>query len=523
MAKRNWNKQTAQARIDARLAEVKTVTIREWARDTDLTALPVATAYRVDGVHVYVDILNLDDMLNVTGVEGVTCHRRTLRFLNLHYRAVRNILAEVNAIQVDFHNQRLHAVFAKPYGDEASRIHRAVATAQLIADVLARTGEDGDDPLPAAKVRVGIDSGKALAVNNGRRGNREPLFLGEPANLAAKRAGGGTKAGIFMTNAAREAVAWDEVIDVDGVALTAAQIEASQTKAKLSVTADGVVKDWEDDLAKNPIGVFDFYPHTPPFENLDLEALTPKNSRRQESTSIYADIDGFTSYVAERVDDDESAKDVVRTLHVLRAELDSVLHADFAGRKIRFIGDCVHGVMVEGTAQTTDDADTAKNAMLCAAAMRSSFGLAMEKLRDEDIDAGELGLAIGLEHGIVAITRLGVKGEMIRCCISRGVLRSEEEQLRCNGRQTAIGPTLDEHAPDAFKRLFGASRRRSDFDYDQAIDALESDAAAKKSQSAATSSLLRPATAAPATAAAAAGFVFGARAQMPSKTPAGYA
>lgn len=96
----------------------------------------------------------------------------------------------MDAIEVDFHNQRLHAVFAKPYGYEKGRIFKAVATAQLIRDVLAKTGEDGDDPLPAAKTRIGIDSGKALAVNNGRRSSREPLFLGNPANQAAKRAGG---------------------------------------------------------------------------------------------------------------------------------------------------------------------------------------------------------------------------------------------------------------------------------------------------------------------------------------------
>jgi hypothetical protein len=34
--------------------------------------------------HLYADIVNLDDILGVTEAEGETCHRRTLRFLNLH-------------------------------------------------------------------------------------------------------------------------------------------------------------------------------------------------------------------------------------------------------------------------------------------------------------------------------------------------------------------------------------------------------------------------------------------------------
>lgn len=146
MVKRTWSEDSAKARIAIRLNEVKVVEIKEYVRDTDLSALATGVAYRVDGVHVYIDILNIDEMLNNTDFEGERCHKRTLRFLNNHFRAVRNILLDVDAIQVDFHNQRLHMVVAKPYNDEAARIHRAIATAQLIRDVLAKTNEDGDDP-----------------------------------------------------------------------------------------------------------------------------------------------------------------------------------------------------------------------------------------------------------------------------------------------------------------------------------------------------------------------------------------
>jgi hypothetical protein len=101
---------------------------------------------------------------------------KALGFLKLHCRGVHRILQRVDAMFVDFHNQRLHAVVAKPYDSEPKRVHKAVGMGQLIIDVLARTGEDADHP--AAKVRIGIDTGKALAVNNGQRGHRQPLFLG---------------------------------------------------------------------------------------------------------------------------------------------------------------------------------------------------------------------------------------------------------------------------------------------------------------------------------------------------------
>ncbi len=138
---------------------------------------------------------------------------------------------------------------------------RESRTGQLIIDVLAQTGEDADHP--PAKVRISINSGKALAVNNGRRGHREPLFLGEPANHAAKRSGGGKATGIYLTNKARKVIGLKEAADEDTTPLTMAEIEASQKAAKLDVTADQIVREWKQDLEDNPIGSFEFKGRTP--------------------------------------------------------------------------------------------------------------------------------------------------------------------------------------------------------------------------------------------------------------------
>jgi class 3 adenylate cyclase len=493
-----WNKDRAKKRIDDKIASLplKDIEIKEYVRDTDLTGLAPTVAYRVDGVHLYADILNLNDMLHVTDVEGETCHKRTLRFLNNHYRAVHRILGRVDAMLVDFHNQRLHSVVAKPYDDEKKRVHRAVATGQLIIDVLAQTGEDADHP--AAKVRVGIDTGKALAVNNGRRGHREPLFLGEPANHAAKRSGGGKATGIYLTNKARKAIGLQEAANVDTTPLTTAEIEASQKAANLDVTAEQIVKEWKEDLEKNPIGSFEFKGHTPPFRTLDIETLSAKNSRRQDASTVYGDLDGFTAYVGRNVTSDDGAKHVVRTLHVLRSELDAVIQEDFGGRKVRFIGDCVHGLLVEGTAQTTDVEETISNMTLCAGGMRSSFDLAISRLKANGTDASSLGLAIGFEFGPMNVTRLGMKGDLIRCSVSRGVIAAEKEQARCKGTETAIGEIAYDDATDAVRAIFGDTRKRDRLDYDTAVDEMsaKNDKTARVAKAASVSTLLKPATAA---------------------------
>lgn len=498
MAGRSWSETRAKKRIETRLKEVPLgdLEIRDYVRDTSLADIPKTVAYRVNGAHLYADILNLRDMLEVTSIEGETCHRRTLRFLNLHYRAVHRILQRVDALFVDFHNQRLHTVVAKPYDSAANRTHRAVAIAQLIIDVLAKTGEDADHP--AAKVRVGIDSGEALAVSNGRRGHREPLFLGEPANHAAKRAGGGKAAGIYLTNIARTEIGLTEAANPDTTPLTTAEIETSQEKAKLGVTVDEIVKEWKEDLEKNPIGSFEFSGHTPPFSTLDIETLSVKNSRRQDAATVYADIDGFTAYVSSKITGDDEAKHVLRALHVLRSELDAVLYTDFAGRKVRFIGDCVHGLLAEGTAQTTDAEETISNMVLCAAGMRSSFKLAKDMLSENGTDADALDIAIGFEYGPMTVTRLGIRGQLVRCSVSRGVLAAEAEQHRCKGTETAIGEKAYNAASDAVKEVFGSTRKRANLDYPTALDELTSknDRAAKVSKAIATAAVLKPATAA---------------------------
>lgn len=485
---KNWNHERATEHIDKKIADVREVTVKDYTRDMSLESIPTNVAYRVDGVHMYADILNLNNMLNITDVEGVECHRRTLHFLDQHYRAVKRILEKVDARRVDFHSQRLHSLFTKPYNTEpsaeAKRVQRAVATAQLIIDVLAETGDDNEQ-IPAAKVRIGIDTGYSLAVNNGRSGYREPLFLGDPANHAAKLASNNNTKGIYLTNVARKVIGLAEKDAPEKSALNAEEIQACEEAANLGVTADEIIEDWRSDLEKNPIGGYQFTRQTPPLSDMDISVLTPANSKRQEMVSLYADIDGFTAYVAQNISD--NAEDIVRTMHVLRAELERVVTSDFNGRRVRFIGDCVHGLSCDGTAHTTDEEKSVSESTRLAGALRSSFNLCIERLRAEGYETGDIGLAIGFDLGPVAVTRLGKKGDRIRCAIGRKVLESENRQCICSGTETAIGQAAYDGGSEAVRRLFGKNRKIAYMDYVEATEALaeKGDESAKQAQTAA--------------------------------------
>src|SRR6185437_7977195 len=110
-----WDQRRAVEHIENKLGDVEEVVVKDYVRDMTLENIKTNEAYRVDGVHVYADIINLDGILGTTSTEGVTSHKRALLFLNQHYRAVSRILDDTDTKRIDFHNQRLHAVVTKPY------------------------------------------------------------------------------------------------------------------------------------------------------------------------------------------------------------------------------------------------------------------------------------------------------------------------------------------------------------------------------------------------------------------------
>jgi hypothetical protein len=102
-----------------------------------------------------------------------------------------------------------------------------------------------------------------------------------------------------------------------------------------------------------------------------------------------------------------------------------------------------------------------------------------------------------MEFGTVTVTRLGMKGDRMRCAASLSVLASESEQGRCAANDTAIGSLAYEAGTDAVRSLFGTARLVSDLDYDVAVFELENsgDPTAKRAKQAATATAYTPAAA----------------------------
>lgn len=427
--------------------------------------VPPNTAIKVEGVHVYIQMLDFAAAMTERERETEASHRRVLSMLHLNYAACDQVAEEFEAQRVDFHGARMHAVIVSPPGpgNEKERAERALAFAEAAKRAIEEVGRITESGRYSTRIRVGVDSGSAVAVNSGTKDEREPLFLGAPANYAAKLAEGDEE-GIFMSNRVRQDLGLQPLFSLDTLAVERANPTSPIGNIGLSANSSYQSKRLSDSailtaasrakarfvLDVGTDATFSFHRHSPPLKSIDFASLMPSNSIRMGLMSIFGDIEGFTKYVDECITQNRIGE-MVSNLHVIRSELAATLSDDYSGRKVRFIGDCIHGLLAEGTSQETDASASVVSAVKAAGGMRSSFELCQEEL--DGID--NLGIAIGLEFGETPITRIGIRGERsVRCSVSRAVSRSEELQSNCTGDQTAVGPIALNHAPATIRRLF---------------------------------------------------------------------
>jgi class 3 adenylate cyclase len=463
----SWNADRAKSRIREHLKTVPEVD-RQVALDSAtmakrglLSRMPLSEAFVVEGVHLYGQLLDFEDLIADQGQETETAHRRLLRFLNMHYRVWDSIVDGDDGDRVDYHGARLHAVIASPVGDPATQIERAVALARKLTEAARKVGEAHGFP---SRIRFGIDHGKCLTMTTGRGAHeKDTLFLGRPANHAAKLVSSGSDQGIFLTETAQKRVAARAVRKHAGtMTLDEAYVQDAARKyafESIDRTATEIALDSAEPM-------FRFKRPTLPLSTVKFGELSPANSIRMGMASIFADIDGFTNFVDQSIlGGSEKIREAVKIVHVIREELNSVLKVDFGGKRVRFIGDCIHGCVAEGE-RADDAAKSVREAVLCASAMRSSFDLCLETVRSD----AAIDLAVGIEYGLTPMTRLGHRGDdSVRCAASRATIEAERTQQAIEHGGVRLGAVAAAIADPAVRKHFSAGRLMS---FDSASDLL---------------------------------------------------
>ena len=481
-----WDRARSLERINKLMASVPTVTAVDLSKDLYPTMLkevqagsraridlkesfqsiPRNRAILVDGVHVYARLANYDEYRLEGNHETEQGHKRGLNFLHLHYAASDRIIEDFGAIRIDYHGGRMHCVVAEPVDDEYARVAKAIELAKRLIEFSAIVSRDVASGDYQAKMIIGIDTGKCVAIRSGSGHDQDPLFLGDAANKAAKMAEN-VGEGIFLSNRARQIIGIANALNEnfsDSLNFeTRLQVatNARTRKPELGgVFDDGdatyasLLKEWRADIEgfkRYTAGqsAFVFHQHTPPLKTIDFGNLSPGNSIRMELVSIFGDVAGYTAYI-ENAMQTGRVGEAVRAIHVIRGELHNVLKDDFSSRKVRYIGDCIHGLLAVGQPNAIDTQMSVIEAVQCAAAMRSSFNLIKQMLA---LDT--LGLAIGVETGITPVSRIGRRGDdSVRVASSSATIISETEQSDADGTQLAIGQAAYDALPLYMKNAF---------------------------------------------------------------------
>lgn len=460
----------------------RAVLLADGHRDTPpLYELSKGRAVVVDAVHVYVALVNYDDYRMEALRETEASHAKALKFLHLHYSACDRAIDSSPAQRVDYHGGRMHAVVvAEGEGgvteETVSNALAFVRDLRYVADQANKELAGGDFE---ARFRIGVDAGRCVAINNGTGHEQEPMFLGSPANHAAKLADG-DEPGIFLSDRVRAAIGQPELggqfeaqFQMDEATygrLVASRdiregIELSFDQRPRSL--DGVIEQWRTEIqsrtAPDPTDPnFLFHYKRPPLSEIEFEEVSPSKSIRMPLASIYADLSGYTDYIDSAIEHGMIAE-AVKALHVIREEFQNVVHDDFGGRKVRFIGDCIHALHAEGDHKETDSSKTILEAAKCAGAIRSSFELCKAALNGVE----ELGLAIGLEFGQTPISKIGIQGDRsVRVASSKATSVSEAMQKACDHNETRFGPVALKLAPVSLADLFDGDGAAGDLQFD---------------------------------------------------------
>lgn len=516
-----WNYETARERIRKLKRDAPKVRVERFESDylkgyrdrsvilasrgerqaPPLFELGPGRAVLANTVQIYVRIVNFDEFRIQSEGETEEAHERMLRFMHLLYSACDRVAEKCGVQRVDYHGSRMHAVVlgTDPAGVTLENVGRAFRFVTFFQDVAARAVNEFSDFGMPMTFRFGIDAGVCVAIDNGTAIEREPMFLGSPANHAAKLADG-EQPGIYVSDRVRAPIGTqslgtplESVFQVDRASMDRAldaQARADGLGVALGIDqrrgeAVALMDTWRGEIARNeeldPMAPkFSFRYQPPPLSDIAFEDLSPSRSLRLPLASLFADLAGFTAYVDAAIRAGTVA-DAVRSLYVLRAEFQNVVEDDFGGRKVRFIGDCIHAVISEGSATAADPKRSAVAALETAAALQASFQLAQDELTDTRC----LGLAIGIEHGVTPVTRLGIRGRRsVRVASSVACCQSEQEQRALSVGGVRVGRQAMGLLPASVRLLFDRDGATETLDYDDVRASLRQVAAAAFSSSA---------------------------------------
>ena len=452
----SWDYNTSLERVETHLQNMGEIEVEKLVRDADLHNLLSETCCRdIYGAHVYLDIPNFADLATMTA-EGED-YRRVIQALHIYEREVARIVEEeiFDGVRIHFQGAKLHALFFRPIDDSEEIAARAVLLQAVVRHFVCCIFNPEFPKLPNLSVSGGAALGNAIGTKNGHRGDRELLFLGAPANYAAK----------IMTGTDTLRITAD-VYDALPDSLQDYFVALEDSRLGITVYDMGSVSiedldallqvygiTWDraaslqritDDKANFPLNKIEY---SDAEVLIDMDSLGIRNNKRVLAASVFGDVSGFTAYI-DKAAEDNDAKAALRVLHAIRKEMASIVKHDFGGIRVQFQGDRVQALfhLPQG-----DEKRIAARAVDTAVALQSVMELVIKKVLPE---ASELGMAVGSSMGVTLVSKLGTHGNRDRICIGDSVEDAATYQEGSAGGQIAIPADIHAHLDEDLQKLF---------------------------------------------------------------------
>ena len=466
----SWNEHTSLNEIQQHVARLKITPIRIKPLDEalDRAAISEFQCKRVYGAHVYVSIPAFARLASrVYDTEGVESYQDLTRAIHLYQQEVHRIVELFAGYQVHFQGPKLHAVLYQPLGERTAIAVRAILLPLVLNDFVHSVFHRVFPRYQILTLASGADLGKTIVTANGQRNDRELLFIGSPANYAAK----------IITNTQQWPRFTEHIHDALPKTLKDLCVPVKERGSvpinvyELPLVDRSIFErllhdyeiPWKPDISariltqvKKEISL-ERITHRSEHQLIDLEELGIYNNRRVLAASLFADVSGFTKYV-EQHEQTEGQETAIRVLHAIRREMSRVVQDDYGGLRVQFQGDRVQALF---HLPRGDWRGIARQAVGAAIGLQASMERTLKACLHEQ--AASLHLAIGIDMGATLVSRLGVRAYRDPICLGRAVECAAELEDAYSAGQVGISRRVCKALPAEMRRHFAPQGNKQQF------------------------------------------------------------
>jgi len=429
------------------MGEIDVAPLRKEANLEQL--LSETTCRDIYGAHVYIHISNFSHLASVKD-STENYYKRLIQAVHIYERAITRIVTDLGGVLIHFQGPKLHALFYRPIEQGEQLATRAVLLQLILKDfvktIFNPAFPDGED----FTIAGGADLGNAIGTMDGMNGDRELLFLGSPANHAAK-----------IISSAHRLRLTPHLYDALPNDLKALCIQTDdgpyQVQSVPSTTLDTLLNThgltWnrarsarqiQNDKEQFPLEAIRYSAAEAP---IDLDQLSIFNNKRVCAASIFADISGFTRYI-DTATSREEMQMALKVFHVIRKETARIITTDFDGLRIQYQGDRIQGLFHLPQDQ---EKTIVKKVVEAAIGLQSAMEYPLKACLPQ---AKDLRLAIGIDIGTTLVSQLGARGQRDRICLGEAVERAAQFEERSAGGQIAISTTMSLLLPNELTSHF---------------------------------------------------------------------